>query len=104
VAGEMSFPVPALSLPDPGQLPELAAVAQVEAVRLFVERAQAVRPDFALTNENVQTVLQTCQRLDGIPLALELAAARARALTVQQIAAHLDDRFRLLTGGSPSAP
>ncbi len=104
IAGEMSYPVPALSLPDPGQLPALEAVAQTEAVRLFVERAQAVRPDFALTDENVQTVVQICQRLDGIPLALELAAARTRALTVEQIAAHLDDRFRLLTGGNRSAP
>ncbi len=70
------------------------------AVKLFVERATAAQPGFRLTEQNVGAVVQICQRLDGMPLALELAAARVRALPVEQLAARLDDRFRLLTGGS----
>ncbi len=104
VAGENICLVPALSAPDPGQLPALEAVAQSEAVRLFVTRAQTVRPEFALTNATAPAVVRICQRLDGMPLAIELAAARAPALTVEQIAAHLDDRFNLLTGGNRTAP
>jgi predicted ATPase/DNA-binding CsgD family transcriptional regulator len=104
VPGEISFPVPSLVVPDFGPLPALATVAQSEAVQLFTERAQAVRPDFALTVENVSAVTEICQRLDGMPLAIELAAARTRALAVEQIAALLDDRFGLLTGGNRSAP
>ena len=81
--------------------PELAHLAaQYEAVRLFVDRAATIRPDFALTDANTDAVVQIVRRLDGVPLALELAAARVRALSVDQIAARLDDRFRLLTGGS----
>jgi predicted ATPase/class 3 adenylate cyclase len=76
---------------------------QSEAVRLFVQRAQAVQPAFALTDANMTAVAQICRRLDGMPLALELAAARTSVLTVDQIAARLDDRFRLLTGGSRTA-
>ena len=106
VWGESSHPVPALSLPDTGQLPPLETLAQSEAVQLFIERAQAVRPDLALSEENAAAVVQICQRLDGIPLAIELAAARARALSVEQISARLaeHDRLRLLTGGSRTAP
>jgi len=104
VIGETSYPVPALSVPDPQQLPALEVIAQSEAIQLFVERARAVRLDFALTKPNAPAVAQICQRLDGIPLAIELAAARVRALTVEQIAARLDNRFALLTGGSRSAP
>src|SRR5207302_161512 len=76
---------------------------QFESVRLFVERATAARAAFVLTNDNVVTVAQICSRLDGIPLAIELAAARIKVLTLQQIAERLDDRFRLLTGGSRTA-
>ncbi len=104
VAGEHNFPVPALTVPEPGQLLPLEVVAESEAVRLFVERAAAVRPDFALTDRNAPAIVQICRRLDGIPLAVELAAARVQALSVEQIAAHLDDRFRLLVGGSRTAP
>src|SRR5207247_6350386 len=74
-----------------------------EAVQLFVERARMVEPAFAVTDANAAAVGQVCVRLDGIPLALELAAARVRGMTVEQIAARLDDRFRLLTGGARTA-
>lgn len=104
VAGENSYPVPALTVPDAGQRATPDTLVQSEAVRLFVERAAAVRPDFALTEGNAAAVAQICRRLDGIPLALELAAARTRALTAEQIAARLDHRFGLLTGGSRTAP
>ena len=96
--GERAFQVPSLSLPT-----DLTHAAAAEAVQLFVERAEAVRPGFALTPQNVPSVSAIVQRLDGIPLAIELAAARIKALTPEQIAARLDDRFRLLTGGSRTA-
>lgn len=76
---------------------------QYEAISLFVERAQALVPGFVLNKQNAPAVVQTCQRLDGLPLAIELAAARVKTLTVQQIAARLDDRFRLLDEGSRTA-
>ena len=103
IAGESSYSVPSLSIPDLRHLPLLETLSQFEAVRLFMERAAAVRPAFALTEGNAQAVAQICQRLDGIPLAIELAAARVRALSVEQIAARLDDRFGLLTGGGRTA-
>jgi predicted ATPase len=76
---------------------------QYEAVRLFVERATAVLPTFTVTPQHVPLVVQLCQRLAGLPLALELAATRIKVLSVAQIAARLEDRFRLLTGGSRTA-
>src|SRR5579859_364154 len=109
IAGETAYRVPSLSLPpDDARTPsptrpEATAPAQSEAVRLFVDRASTVRPDFALTEANTAAVVQITRQLDGVPLALELAAARVRALGVEQIAARLDDRFRLLTGGSRTA-
>lgn len=111
IAGETAYRVPSLSLPDPRQFggpgqPErlpLESLMKYEAVRLFVERAVAVQPSFALSNQNAPAIVQICQRLDGIPLALELAAARIKLLKVEQIAARLDDRFRLLTGGGRTA-
>ena len=106
IAGEVTFRVPSLSLP-PASFKDgshsLADLEQSEAVRLFVERAQAVSPAFCLEQENALAVAQICRRLDGIPLALELAAARVKVLTPAQIASRLDDRFRLLTGGSRTA-
>jgi non-specific serine/threonine protein kinase len=102
VGPEVIWRVPALTLPEQNH-PPLAVLARSEAVRLFVERAAVVRPGFALTAENAAPVAEICLRLDGIPLAIELAAARARVLTAVQIAARLDDRFRLLTGGSRTA-
>jgi predicted ATPase/DNA-binding CsgD family transcriptional regulator len=90
----------------PGQLAALtpAAAAEYEAVRLFVDRAAAVRPGFALTSENCRQIAQLCWTLDGVPLAIELAAARIRALSVEQIADRIDDRFRLLASGDRTAP
>jgi len=102
IPGEVALRLPSLSLPDSPGL-RLDELRQSEAVRLFVDRATAVRPDFALTEANASAIAQICQQLDGLPLALELAAARVRAMTVEQIAARLDDRFRLLTGGSRTA-
>ncbi|MGH2521643.1 MAG: tetratricopeptide repeat protein, partial [Anaerolineales bacterium] len=103
IAGETSFRVPSLSLPDSQRLPPLTDLTQYEAIQLFIDRARVVNPDFALTEANANAIVQTCQRLDGIPLAIELAAVRVRAMSVEQIAARLDDRFRLLTGGSRTA-
>jgi predicted ATPase/class 3 adenylate cyclase len=98
VAGERLFTVPPLPVPDP-QAVDADAVARSPAARLFVERASLYQPGFALTAENARAVGEISRRLDGIPLALELAAARTRVLSVQEIAARLEDRFRLLTGG-----
>ena len=103
IAGETSYRVPSLAVPEPGQLPPLETLARLGAVRLFVERAALARPGFALTAQNAPAIAQICQRLDGIPLAIELAAARVRALSAEEINARLDDRFRLLTGGSRTA-
>lgn len=103
IAGEQTYPIPSLSLPDPKQPATVDSVSTYEAVRLFIDRARAVKPDFAVTNDNAPTVAHLCYQLDGIPLALELAAARVRAMPLEQIAARLDDRFRLLTGGSRTA-
>jgi predicted ATPase/class 3 adenylate cyclase len=100
VAGEQTYRVPSLTLPDPGQLPPAESLDQFEAVRLFVERAFASAPNFTVTGANAPAVAQVCRRLDGIPLAIELAAARVRVLPVEQISERLHDRFRLLTGGS----
>jgi predicted ATPase/DNA-binding SARP family transcriptional activator len=99
LSGEATWPVPPLALPPPGEL-DLEAVGAAEAVRLFCDRAGLARPGFALTEDNVAEVSEVCRRLDGIPLALELAAARLNALSTGQLAARLDDRFRLLAGAS----
>ncbi|HLJ54566.1 MAG TPA: tetratricopeptide repeat protein, partial [Chthonomonadaceae bacterium] len=103
VPGEILYPVPPLALPDPRRTHTPASLSQFEAVQLFVDRALAVRPDFAVSNANAPALAQLCCRLDGIPLALELAAARVRMLSVEEINARLDNRFRLLTGGSRTA-
>jgi predicted ATPase len=99
VAGEVNYPVPALAVPDRAERHGVEALALYEAVRLFVDRAVAGQPTFELTAANGATVADICRRLDGIPLAIELAAARVRALSVEQIAARLNDCFHLLTGG-----
>jgi predicted ATPase/class 3 adenylate cyclase len=100
--GEVAWRVPSLSLPDPdrGDPVEMTAC---DAVRLFVERARVARPGFEVTAANRAAVAQVCRRLDGIPLALELAAARLRGLSLEELAARLDERFRLLTGGRRTA-
>ncbi len=103
VTGETTWRVPSLSVPDPQRLPPLNRFTDYEAVRLFIDRAMASAPQFAVTSGNAPAVAQVCHRLDGIPLAIELAAARVKVLAVEQIAARLDDRFRLLSGGSRTA-
>jgi predicted ATPase len=99
----MAWRVPSLELPDADPSASLEQQLTKPAVQLFVQRATAARPRFALTVGNAQAVVQICRRLDGIALALELAAARIEALTAEQIARRLDERFRLLTGGSRTA-
>lgn len=111
VPGETIWPIAPLGSPDPtrwvqGQAwtaDDVAALTQFDAVRLFVDRACAGRPDFAVSPANAGHVAEICRRLDGIPLAIELAAARIRLLSPDQLARRLDDRFRLLTGGARTA-
>jgi predicted ATPase/class 3 adenylate cyclase len=99
VTGEQCYRVPSLSAPDPKYLPPIELVGSYEAARLFVARAQARRREFALDAQNARAVAELCARLDGIPLAIELAAARVGSLPVEAIASRLSERFRLLTGG-----
>ena len=107
VAGETTWPVPTLEVPSlvggPLGSSALDALGQYESIKLFVERARAVTPSFALNEQNAAAVAQLCHRLDGIPLAIELAAARTRMLPVEQLLDRVQDRFRLLTGGSRTA-
>jgi predicted ATPase/class 3 adenylate cyclase len=103
IAGEHPFHVPSLAIADPRQLPSLEALQACEAVQLFIARALVVLPAFEVDEHNARTVAQICQRLDGIPLAIELAAARLNMLTTEQLASRLDNAFRLLTGGSRTA-
>ncbi|WP_424210794.1 BTAD domain-containing putative transcriptional regulator [Streptomyces sp. BI20] len=100
---ETVWPVPPLALPDPGEC-DPRAVGASAAVRLFTERARASDPGFALDEETAPLVVELCRSLDGLPLALELAATRVRGLGVRALAERLDDRFRLLTGGYRDAP
>jgi non-specific serine/threonine protein kinase len=115
IGGEIAWAVPTLSIPDPAEfqghevdspIPQeenLSRLLQYESVRLFVDRAVSAHPSFQMTLQNAWTVAQICSRLDGIPLAIELAAARVRALSVDQVLNRLDDRFNLLTLGSRTA-
>jgi len=99
-AGEVAHRVPPLARPDPRRVVSLEGLTQFDAARLFMERAVLSKPAFVVTDTNAPAVAQVCYQLDGIPLAIELAAARVKVLSVEQIAQRLDDRFRLLTGGS----
>jgi predicted ATPase/transcriptional regulator with XRE-family HTH domain len=103
VTGEVTQRVSSLGLP-PSPPPPPEQLSQYDAARLFVERALASRPDFQVTTANAPAVAEVCWRLDGIPLAIELAAGWVRTLSVEQLAARLDDRFRLLVGGNRTAP
>ncbi len=104
ILGELVYPVPSLSLPDPGPLPmSLKQLMRYDALHLFIERAAFSRPEFVLTKENAPTVAQICHRLDGIALAIELAAAQLKALSLEEVAQRLDDCFRLLTSGNRAA-
>jgi predicted ATPase/DNA-binding SARP family transcriptional activator len=104
VDGERNWPVPPLSLPDAGGQLSAEALGEYDAVKLFEQRAQLIRPSFALSDENAAAVLQVCRRLDGLPLAIELAAARMHMLSVGELASRLDDIFSVLVGGTRSAP
>ena len=103
VDGERSWPVPPLSLPEAGT-PSAAMVAESDAVRFFGHRAQLVFPSFQIDDSNARAVVQICRRLDGLPLAIELAAAQMRMLSVGQLAERLDDIFTVLAGGPRTAP
>src|SRR4029077_7627760 len=100
ISGEQELPVPPLELPDPERLPSLDVLAQSDAVRLFIERARAVKPDFMVTAENASSVAEIVFHLDGLPLAIELAAARVKLLTPQAMLPRLKQGLDLLA--SPS--
>jgi predicted ATPase/class 3 adenylate cyclase/DNA-binding NarL/FixJ family response regulator len=102
--GEHEFGVPPLALPDRAQLPPLDRLTQYEAVRLFIERAQAAKADFAVTNASAPVVAEICVRLDGLPLAIELAAARVKLFAPQALLSRLEHRLALLTGGGRDLP
>jgi len=104
LSGEQEYAVPPLDLPDPDNLPPLAALSQYESVALFIDRAVAAKADFRVTNDNAPAVAEICSRLDGLPLAIELAAARVRLLSPQAILERLDRRLGLLTGGARNLP
>jgi predicted ATPase len=104
VYGEHEFPVPPLALPDSRSTPPLEAVAQYPAVALFVQRAVAAKPDFELDRENASAVIEICARLDGLPLAIELAAARVKVLSPSSMRTRLKSRLQLLTGGARDLP
>jgi predicted ATPase/class 3 adenylate cyclase len=103
IAGESIYHVPSLQTPSPKERINIEQFEQYAAVRLFIDRAKQSLSTFRVTNANAPAVAQICYRLDGIPLAIELAAARVKALSVEKISERLDDRFRLLTGGSRTA-
>jgi predicted ATPase/class 3 adenylate cyclase len=103
IAGETNYRIPSLSSPDPRQPQTPETLMDFEAVRLFVERTRQTQPDFEVLPENAGALASICHRLDGIPLAIELAAARMRSLSAEEINSKLDQRFRLLTGGSRTA-
>ena len=104
VYGEHEFPVPPLALPDAHTMPAPEALGQFPAVALFVQRATAVKPDFELNRENATAVVEICARLDGLPLAIELAAARVKVLSPSAMRSRLASRLQLLTGGARDLP
>jgi len=104
IYGEHEFPVPPLALPDPKSMPPLEALSRLPAIALFVERARAVKHQFALTSENAPAVAAICACLDGLPLAIELAAARLKLLSPSTMLARLENRLHLLTGGARDLP
>jgi len=104
IYGEREFPVPPLALPDPKSIPPVEVLSRLPAIALFVERAQSVKRQFALTQENAPAVVAICVRLDGLPLAIELAAARIKLLSPSAMLARLESRLNLLTGGARDLP
>jgi predicted ATPase/DNA-binding CsgD family transcriptional regulator len=104
VGGEYEFFVPPLALPPLTHLPESKALLQYEAAALFVQRVQVIKPDFAITDVNARAIAEICTRLDGLPLAIELAAARMRVLSPQRLLERLDHVLQVLTGGARDLP
>ncbi len=104
VYGEHEFPVPPLALPDSRSMPPVEVLSQYPAVALFVQRAVAAKPDFELNRENASAVTEICARLDGLPLAIELAAARVKVLSPSSMRTRLASRLQLLTGGARDLP
>ncbi len=104
IYGEKEYPVPPLALPDHQHLPPIERLTQYEAVRLFIERARDVKPDFEVTNDNAPAVAEICVRLDGLPLAIELAAARTRLFAPGALLTRLSSRLKMLTGGAGNLP
>jgi non-specific serine/threonine protein kinase len=104
IPGEWLYSVPALDMPEEYSIVDIETISEFPALVLFAERARAARSDFALIAKNIQIVASICSQLDGLPLAIELIAARVKTLSIEQIAARLDDRFALLTSGSRIAP
>ena len=104
VYGEQEFPVPALGVPESHAKPSLSALSQFPAVALFVQRAIAARPDFELNQQNAAAIIEICARLDGLPLAIELAAARIKVLSPSAMCTRLASRLQLLTGGARDLP
>lgn len=104
IPGEWLYSVPAMDMPKEYSIVDIETISEFPALLLFAERARAARSDFALNAESIQAVASICAQLDGMPLAIELAAARVKTLSLEQIAARLDDRFALLTSGSRIAP
>jgi predicted ATPase/DNA-binding CsgD family transcriptional regulator len=102
--GEHELIVPPLAVPDPARLPPIEHLSQYDAVRLFIERARAVKSDFTITNANAQAVAEICVRLDGLPLAIELAAVRSKLFAPEQLLERLKNRLQVLTGGARTLP
>ena len=103
LAGEIVWPVPPLSTPENADC-DVETLAQSASVRLFLERAQATSPDFTLTTSNASAIGEICRKLDGLPLALELAAPRLQVLTLEELSSRLNDGLQLLTVGPPGSP
>ena len=104
ISGEQEYPVPAMALPDPERLPPTESLEDYESVALFVERARGVKPDFAVTDSNAEAIARICSRLDGLPLAIELAAARVRILSPDDLFKRLESCLAFLTGGRDLTP
>jgi predicted ATPase len=102
--GEFEYHVPPLNVPEPGRAQSLDQLTQSEAVQLFIDRAKAAMPNFSVSQASAQSIAEICQRLDGLPLAIELAAARTRLLSPQEMLRRLDDRLKLLSGGARDLP
>ncbi len=104
VYGEHEFPVPALAVPDMRSVPPVDVLSRYSAIALFVQRAIAAKPDFELNSENAPAIIEICARLDGLPLAIELAAARVKVLSPSSMRTRLASRLQLLTGGARDLP